>query len=301
MEDDLPTPRPYGSKATTGTPGGTLNQTLTVMKKLSYAKALREIGVTYLGGTSTSMKTRLSEEAGTLTYCVYLAPADMSGYNVCPCSKWCRRFCLNASGLSCIDILAGKNVIQKARVLKTIAFFEKKEAFMTCLITEINRARNRAKREGLNFAVRLNGTSDIDPEEFVYEGKCILDIFPDVQFYDYTKVPARFRVAERHPNYDLTFSFDGHNWKTGQKFIMKGGRVAVVFAHELPKTFHGYPVISGNEYDMRFLDPAGTVIGLHYHPVAADFQKGKDGHRKFVEPTTDFVIRSDNRHAVYAS
>lgn len=270
------------------------------MEKLSYAAALRQIGVSYVGGTSTSMKTRLSEENGTLTYCVYLSPADLSGYNVCPCSKWCKRFCLNGSGLSKIDILSGKNTIQKARVKKTIAFFENRIAFMTALVAEISRAERKAKSLGLDFAVRLNGTSDLNPELFTLNGKNILEIFSHIQFYDYTKVPSRIKLMEKYDNYDLTFSYDGHNWNVAEKFLRAGGKCAVVFSKNLPKTFHGYPITSGNEYDMRYLDPKGHVIGLHYHPVANDYVMTEKGKREFVEPHTDFVVRTDNKFAVYA-
>lgn len=270
------------------------------VKNFSYAQALREIGVSYLGGTSTSMKTRLSEENGTLTYIIYLAPADLSGYNVCPCSKWCKRFCLNGSGHSKIDILSGKNNIQKARIKKAIAFFENKNAFMFALIHEIKKAMKKAEKLGLNFAIRLNGTSDLSPEDFVYNGKNILEIFPDVQFYDYTKVPARLSLLNKYENYDLTFSFDGHNWKSAEKFLQNGGKVAVVFAgHNLPVSYKDYQVVNGNNYDMRFLDPAQSIIGLSYHPVAADYVK-IDGKNVFVEPKTDFVVRSDNRNCVFA-
>lgn len=261
-------------------------------KYFSYAQALREIGVSYLGGTSTSMKTRLSEENGTLTFCVYLSPADLSGYNVCPKSKWCKRFCLNGSGLSKIDILSGKNVIQKARIKKTIAFFENRDAFMVALITEIRRAQRKAKKMGLKFAVRINGTSDLNPELFRLNGKNILEIFSDVQFYDYTKVFHRTTLMKKYPNYDVTFSYDGHNWDDCEKFLKNGGKAAVVFSgHSLPKFFHGFPIVSGNDYDMRYLDPKGHVIGLSYHPVAADYVSGK-----YVEPRTDFVVRSDDKN-----
>ena len=265
---------------------------------LSYAESLRQIGVSYLGGTSTSMKTRLSEEnAGTLTYIVYLSPANESGYNVCPCSKWCKRFCLSESGLSKIDILSGKNAIKKARIKKTLAFFENKNAFMIALIHEIKKAQKKAQKLGLAFAVRLNGTSDLSPEDFVYNGRNILQIFSDVQFYDYTKVPARISLMEKYDNYDLTFSFDGHNWNSCERFLKKGGKAAVVFSGKfLPKFFHGYRVISGNESDTRFLDPQKVVVGLHYHPVASDYIRMEDGTRKFVEPRTDFVVRSDSEY-----
>ena len=259
---------------------------------MSYKKDLEAAGISYLGNVSQSMKLRLSEEHGVLTYGVYLAPANMSGYEVCPCSSFCREFCLNASGHNKIDLLAGRNRIQSARIRKTRLFFEDRDRFMRILIHEISRARKQAEAKGLGFAVRLNCTSDLNPEEFVYDGRNILEIFKDVQFYDYTKVPKRLSLLNKYPNYDLTFSYDGHNGRICSDFLDKGGKVAVVFGdlHTLPKKFMGHNVHDGNAYDMRYLDPAG-VVGLHYHPVAGDYKNGK-----FIMPNTAFVVgRSDNR------
>jgi hypothetical protein len=40
-----------------------------------------------------------------------------------------------------------------------------------------------------------------------------------------------------------------------------GGNVAVVF-DKLPSTWKGYPVINGDESDLRFLDPKNVIVGL---------------------------------------
>ena len=64
----------------------------------------------------------------------------------------------------------------------------------------------------VGFLYVFNGTSDLSPLVFKYQGKNILEWFPNVQFYDYTKVPSRYRLLSKYKNYDLTFSFDGHNW-----------------------------------------------------------------------------------------
>jgi hypothetical protein len=212
----------------------------------------------------------------------------MSGYNVCPNSKFCKENCLNAAGHNKADILAHGNELSKinqARVKKTKLFFENKDLFMRLLIAEITSAKRNAEKNNRGFAVRLNGTSDISPEDFVYEGKNILEWFPDVQFYDYTKVPTRFPLIEKYPNYDITFSYNGFNWNTCEKFLKMGGKVAVVFHDTLPKSFHSYNIIDANGYDMRYLDPAGTIMGLHYHPTGNDYVNGK-----YVKPNTKFVV-----------
>ena len=151
----------------------------------------------------------------------------------------------------------------------------------------------KAREMGYDFSIRLNGTSDISPLAFKDKrsGKNILELFPNVQFYDYTKVFNRINLLEKYPNYDLTFSFDGYNWDECEKFLQGGGKVAVVFysdKNKLPQYYKGYKVVDANENDMRYLDEKGTIMGLHYHKTANDY---KSGH--FVRPNTPFVIDLD--------
>lgn len=261
------------------------NKSITALRK--------EIGVSYLGGITHSAKMKYSYRNGTNTYCVYLAPANMSGHEVCPNSKHCRAFCLNGAGRNKGDILSHgieKSIINKSRIKKTKCFFENKDLFMNLLVKEIKQEREKAKMMGKEFSVRLNGTSDISPEDFILDGKNILEIFPDVQFYDYTKDIRRISLMEKYPNYDITLSFNGYNWETCKKFLQNGGKVAVVFlSDKMPKTFDGYEVEDGNGYDMRYLNSPSSVIYLHYHPTANDYVNGK-----FVKPNTKFVIMEND-------
>lgn len=267
------------------------------MEKFNYTRALREVGISYLGMRNSSAKLRLSGKNGTITYGIYLAPADMSGYNVCPVSKYCRQFCLNGSGNNKVELLAGKNRIQSSRIKKTRLFFENRELFMQILIHEINKEREYAWKHKMDFSVRLNCTSDISPEDFQIYGMNILEIFQDVQFYDYTKVPSRISLLKKYWNYDLTFSYNGHNAKSAQKFLERGGKVAVVFENqkELPKYFMGFPVCDGNLYDMRYRDPRSHIVGLHYHRTAANYDK--EGN--YIHPNSDFVVADENPLAVW--
>lgn len=255
-------------------------------------KAISDSGVWYLGGIKTSHKMDLSYKQGTITYCLYLAPSNLSGYNVCPCSKYCKEYCLNGSGRNRMDILHTKksdknnlSVIDKSRIKKTKLFFEEKTFFMNWLIREIKRAQNYAKKLNMEFSVRLNGTSDINILDFNLNDKSILDLFPTVQFYDYTKVPNRFNLLSKYKNYDLTFSFNGHNWNICESLLKKGFKVAVVFNGKLPKKYRGYNVIDGNKYDMRYIDKGGQIIGLTYHKVANNYKNGK-----YKKPDTNFIV-----------
>lgn len=270
-------------------------------KKFYYGKTLKNYGISYLGSVAQSMKLRLSYENGTMTYCLYLAPADMSGYNVCPNSQYCRDFCLNGSGQNkCDQFSRGVegSLINRSRIKKTKMFYEDRNTFMRLLIHELNKYKAQAEKKGMEFSVRLNGTSDLSPVLFKDPdtGKNLLELFPEVQFYDYTKVYNRIKLMQQYPNYDLTLSYNGYNWEECEKFLNAGGKVAVVFFDEkLPKSFHGFPIVDGNTYDMRYLDPAKHIVGLHYHKTANDYYVDeKDGIRKFRVPDTPFVVKVNN-------
>lgn len=272
------------------------------MENFNYSKALKKANISYLGATRHSAKMNYSYENGYETYCLYLAPATMArdskhkNINVCPKSAMCKDVCLNGSGRNRGDII--KNGVQhssinKARVKKTHLFYDNRDEFMRILIHEINKYRNHAKNNGMGFAIRLNGTSDLSPTIFTYKGQNILEMFPDIQFYDYTKVPNRLKLNEEYSNYDLTFSYDGTNWETCEQYLKNGGKVAIVFdttdengKQILPPTYKGFKVIDANTSDTRFLDESGCIMGLHYHRTANDYVSGK-----YVAPITPFIVR----------
>jgi len=107
----------------------------------------------------------------------------------------------------------------------------------------------------------LNGTSDIEWTRFG-----IMEEFPDLQFYDYTKVLNRLE-KEIPKNYHITFSKNEANDVESEVALKLGANVAVVFntkkGEALPETWKGFPVFDGDDTDARFLDPkGGYVIGL---------------------------------------
>lgn len=205
-------------------------------------------------------KTVKGTQFGILTGIMYLAPSDTSGFNVCPfSSEGCRKACLYFAGRG-----AFQNV-QRARVNKTVWFAKDQVGFLRQLIKEINALVKRAAKEGKVSAVRLNGTSDIPWEQYQVDGKNIMEHFPHVQFYDYTKNPFRMAsyVAGRLPsNYHLTFSRSETNQALTEQVIQEGGNVAVVFRGGLPTEYLGRPVIDGDISDIRFNDPQGCIVGL---------------------------------------
>ena len=280
---------------------------LSGIKYTTYEKTLKEIGISYIACCNSSTKLMHNQRFNMLTYGLYLASSNASGINVCPNSSMCRENCLVSSGYAKIDTLAGNNKVNKARIIKTRLFFANRPLFMKLMLMEIKRGMNKAKRLGYDFSIRLNCTSDISPTAFVYKGKNILDIFPDVQFYDYTKNKNRWRLLNRYPNYYVTFSRDGsiENEKECLEYLKIGGTVAVVFGvtkkELLPKKWKGYDVLCGDEYDYRVWDKltGKQIVGLYYKVGYNDFEKinGKQ-HFKGI-PKTPFIIQPDDKDCEY--
>ena len=200
--------------------------------------------------TTANYKTVKGEKLGYLTGILYLAPAKISGYEVCPRrSKGCTEACLYTAGMG-----AFSNV-QQARIKKTKQFFEDRDNFLMQLRKDITALVRKAKKTNMTPAIRLNGTSDIEWTRFG-----IMEEFPDVQFYDYTKVLNRLKQPIPK-NYHITFSKSEDNEMDCRWALNLGFDVAVVF-NKLPKTYFARPVISGDETDVRFEDARGVIVGL---------------------------------------
>ena len=266
------------------------------IKWQGYAKTIKEVGVSYLGAVAQSAKLRHSLYHKVSTYGIYLASANLSGFNVCPNSEYCKDNCLNGSGHNRLDRLSKKGSIDRSRIIKTRLFFANREVFMRIMIHEIEKERKKAEKNGTFFSIRLNCTSDINPIAFTLEGKNILEIFPDVQFYDYTKVPSRIAVAEKYSNYDITWSIDGSekNREIGLEFLKNGGRVAVVYGeNDMPKTWYGYECCNGDETDYRPSDIA-PVCALKFKKTANNYVNGK-----FTLPNIAFILTRENKNAIW--
>jgi len=214
---------------------------------------------------STDAKTTKGEAFGFLTGILYLAPATTTKWNTCSMASIakCDKACLYTAGRGAM------NSVQTARINKTVWFFEDRDSFMEQLVVDINKLVAKASKQSLTPLVRLNGTSDIRWETVGLtvngvEYANIFDVFPDVQFYDYTKDANRKGLPL---NYDLTFSYSGVEGFQPyvEKAIAKGMRMAVVFRKEqdIPMTFRGIPVVSGDNSDVRHLDDDGVIVGLY--------------------------------------
>lgn len=242
------------------------------MEFTSIGAAKRQTGLSYLGNINSSAKLAKNKKvSGQYTYIIYLAPARESGYNVCAFSTpECRMGCLNTSGRAGMELIAGKNKIKMARITKTRLFFEHQEFYMRWMFAEIRAAQNKAKKDGMGFSVRLNGTSDIDYSKVLVDGKNVFETFKNVQFYDYTKSYDKIN-NNTIPNYQLTYSYTGRNIEKSIDLLDKGNNVAVVFnvkaKQQLPQSYMGYEVVDGDITDFRVDDGRGQIIGLRFKEI----------------------------------
>ena len=214
---------------------------------------------------SSDAKTIKGETLGFLTGILYLAPANTTKWNTCSMAKTakCDVACLYSAGRGAFSS------VQLARINKTTWFFTERNSFMQQLVVDIAKLIKKANKQGLQPLVRLNGTSDIQWESVAFtdtdgiEYVNIFAAFPDVTFYDYTKIANR---TELPSNYDLTFSYSGVEGFQPfvQKALLNNMRMAVVFRKEqdIPATFKGIPVVSGDNSDVRHLDDK-VIVGLY--------------------------------------
>jgi hypothetical protein len=177
---------------------------------------------------------------------------------------------LATSGHAGMEITAGRSVIRDARIKKTKMFYEQPDYFIAWMIAEIQKYQRKAVKDNFFFSVRLNATSDIDWQNVRISGQTIFEIFPDVQFYDYTKNGHKFKT--KAANYHLTYSYTGRNWDICEKLLKQGNNIAMVFNVKneslLPKTYKGYKVINGDLTDYRIDDAKGIIVGLKWKRIA---------------------------------
>ena len=213
----------------------------------------------------TNSKTVKGQKLGFLTGILYLSPYTLSGRNLCANAKsaGCFNGCLFYAGRGAF------NSIQEARLNKTKYFIDHKAEFMINLCMDIDLLITHAKNKGLTPLVRLNGTSDIRFENIIvnYKGRFynnIFEAFPEIQFYDYTKLSNRKDIPK---NYDLTFSYSGLPGfaRFVNEALNNKMRIAVVFRNieSIPKRFMDKKVLPGDNSDIRHLEAKNCIVALY--------------------------------------
>jgi hypothetical protein len=176
----------------------------------------------------------------------------------------CSSVCVGANGFASIH-----PSVLESRINKTLAFKLDTKNFMLKLVSEVENAIKLAKKKNLKPTFRLNAYSDILWEKVnpkVLNGKMnIFEMFPNVTFYDYTKIHNR-KVPK---NYQLTFSHYGDFEKTSDA-LKNGFNSAIVF-EKLPTKIKInnkiYSVIDGDKTDLRIdekINGDSVVVGLKF-------------------------------------
>lgn len=229
-----------------------------------------QFSVGYLLSTDTAKAVKAQEQRW-MNAVLYLTPSTkigLPGVNLCGAdTAACRLACLDDSGR------LGRIFGQKAMAARTLYLVFHQELFIERLFIEIESLERFCNRYGMKLALRLNGTSD-RPWESARYGKlipAIMDVFPRVRLYDYTKhfmrATPRYRKYHGIESYHVTFSFSGSNWTQCQKLLQEKINVAVPFARTFPKHFRRYRVHDGDSHDLRFLDPTPRIVGLKFKTV----------------------------------
>lgn len=285
----------------------------------AYMKRVREIGnAIYRVPSNTVLpsnyKMAKGVKHGWRTEGIMLAPNVVAGLgDVCPFSSpLCTSMCLNLSGHAEMTGMEGD--VMNSRRRKTLMFMHVREAFMARVAGLIEK---RSSENPGSYAVRLNVFSDLLWERMKFyhpstrESTTFMRIFPDVVFYDYTKNCRRYLdwiLGKLPPNYYLMFSLSEINALFAIYALLHGGSVTVVFdalpehiggdahvhcpAEPLPKSFCGFPVIDGDESDLRFEDRKrfgipdgqGFVVGLRLKGVKhrRDYKRDKPAAAGFI-------------------
>ena len=219
------------------------------MTYLNFSKSKKLLNI------DNNAKTVKGQKKGYKTAILYLAPSTQSGFNVCPqASLGCKKACLYTAGHGRF------NSVKQGRINKTRWYIQERNTFMARLKREITNHIKNCSNKGFIPCIRLNGTSDIS-----WETTGIFEEFPNVQFYDYTKIYKRALkyVNSQYPsNYHLTYSLNEDNYKEAFDILFKGGNISAVFRKDLPETYKGYKVINADETDLRFTDDNNVICGL---------------------------------------
>jgi len=212
-----------------------------------------------LFSVGSDAKTSKGEKLGITTAICYMSSADtLTKKTLCGHAflAGCYDGCLKSAGR------LGMKASTLAMIRRTLLYLYAFEVFKTLAQSEILKL---SIEHGDKLAVRPNGTTDID---FTW----LIELFPGVQFYDYTKIIKRI-TKNTQENYDLTYSFSPYSTKSlqhGLEAIKQWYRVAVVFntAHtkedkfRVPDTFLGHKLVSFDDHDARFLDKPNAIGAL---------------------------------------
>jgi len=262
------------------------------MLSLSHAKKLaQQYGFSSLV-TLPAANAKLAKSIGYYNAGISLAPAKLSGHNMCIGSTpQCRLACLAGTGRA--EYL---DKITQARIARTKLYATNRKDFWLILEAELGKIDRTAKRLETTVAFRPNIISDQSWHQTLPQ---LFENFKHWKFYSYTKVESKVRDAIRGKlpeNYHITYSWsERSNLLKVKDFLSHGINVAVPFYDKktlkpcIPTEWQGIPVIDGDKSDLRFLDPKGVIVGLK-----VKLPKKQANRIKRIKKSKGFFVGVDN-------
>jgi hypothetical protein len=192
----------------------------------------------------------------------YKLPVQLAGVkNTCSYAGRCRITCLDSTGRNRFDLA------RQARIRRTQLLATYPNLFFRHLDHDLELSKLTAYSHDLQLTARLNTISDVPFERILTGGSNVLDRHPEIQFLDYTKNPGRLDL--KIPNYHVVYSYnEKSDPKLVQKYLLRGGQVAMVFASNLPQFYKigskRFRVIEGDSHDLLHLRDPGVIVGLKY-------------------------------------
>ncbi|AXX91166.1 hypothetical protein CPU12_13060 [Malaciobacter molluscorum LMG 25693] len=227
---------------------------------------------------------------------------NLSKVNLCKKStNGCVTACIYHNGLFQNSHFS-KNKIKQARIKRTFKFLLQKDEFFEKLIKEIKALKRKAIKQNLKLLIQLNKTSDIlwEKESFEYKEKTyknIMEFFPDIDFFDYTKYNILKNRKNLPSNYTLIYSRAGLNkgklidsWEDLKNYLNKRISIAVVCSYDIKKillntdTYEDYNIYDATDFEtgkISIKDKIEGVILLH------EAKKGTN-----INKNSAFVIQS---------
>ena len=184
-------------------------------------------------------------------------------------SRGCRAVCLTDSGR------LGLSVSQRAAFVRSYLWQSHRSVFLERLDAEITAFKRNCSDQPV---VRLYGTHDGD---ILTDAPDVVSAHPDVIFCDYTKLPIATGWVAGNV-YRCKSATERHTYDDFMDYYVRGLNHAVPFdiprGGPLPEYFHGIPVVDGDVDDLRFLDPAGVIVGLRFKVPSMLAKRGRDHH-----------------------
>ena len=195
--------------------------------------------------------------------------------HIAGCAESCLRFSGRGHMPSVVD----------SRQSKLDYFYSDRLGFIEQLKREIANFERLCYKSGVIPHVRLNVITDVRWESKAY-GQ-IPQSFPNVTFYDYTKIANRLNKTP--DNYKLMFSYSPAVKFQDQVRLAMSANVpmSAVFYPAIPDTFLGAKVINGDNSDIENLKYRypNYIIGLKY----------KNANGRGIDPVDEaFIVKTIN-------